>query len=68
MNASRGRTRGGALSAVALGLNLVRWYGAGATGRRPARGLRDFAPKVREGAARRIAAPDQDLQLASEQR
>ena len=33
----------------------------------PARGLRDLAPEVREGAARRVAAPDQDLQLASEQ-
>jgi hypothetical protein len=34
----------------------------------PARRLRDLAPEVREGAARRVAAPDQDLQLAGEQR
>jgi len=34
----------------------------------PARGLRDLAPQLREGAAQRVAAPDQDLQLASEQR
>ncbi len=32
-----------------------------------ARGLRDLAPKVREGATRRVTAPDQDLQLAGEQ-
>jgi len=32
-----------------------------------ARGLRDLAPEVREGAARRVAAPEQDLQLASKQ-
>lgn len=31
------------------------------------RGLRDLAPKVREGAARRISTPDQDLQLTGEQ-
>jgi transposase len=37
-------------------------------GARPARRLRDLAPEVREGAARRVAAPDQDLQLAGEQR
>jgi hypothetical protein len=35
---------------------------------RPARRLRDLAPEVREGAARRVAAPDQNLQLAGEQR
>jgi hypothetical protein len=35
---------------------------------RPARRLRDLAPEVREGTARRVAAPDQDLQLAGEQR
>jgi hypothetical protein len=29
--------------------------------------LRDLAPEVRKGAARRVAAPDQDLQLAGEQ-
>lgn len=29
--------------------------------------LRDLAPKVREGAALRVTAPDQDLQLAGEQ-
>ena len=34
----------------------------------PARGLRDLAPEVRKGATRRVAAPDQDLQLAGEQR
>ena len=34
---------------------------------RPRR-LGDLAPEVREGAARRVAAPDQDLQLAGEQR
>lgn len=33
----------------------------------PTRGLRDLAPEVRECAARRVATPDQDLQLASEQ-
>ncbi len=33
----------------------------------PAQGLRDLAPEVREGAALRVAAPDQDLQLAGEQ-
>ena len=33
----------------------------------PARRLRDLAPELREGAARRVAAPDQDLQLSSEQ-
>ena len=33
-----------------------------------ARDLRDLAPKFRKGTARRIAAPDQDLQLAGEQR
>ena len=33
----------------------------------PARGLRDLAPELRKGAARRVAAPDQNLQLASEQ-
>jgi hypothetical protein len=33
----------------------------------PAQGLRDLAPDVREGAALRVAAPDQDLQLAGEQ-
>jgi hypothetical protein len=32
----------------------------------PPRGLPDFAPEVREGAALRIAAPDQDLQLTGE--
>jgi transposase len=32
-----------------------------------ARGLRDLAPEVRERATRRVATPDQDLQLASEQ-
>jgi transposase len=34
----------------------------------PARELRDLAPQLREDAALRVAAPDQDLQLASEQR
>ena len=34
---------------------------------RPARALRDLAPEIREGAARRVATPDQDLQLAGEQ-
>ena len=29
--------------------------------------LRDLAPEVRKGAARRVATPDQDLQLAGEQ-
>jgi transposase len=33
-----------------------------------AQGLRDLAPEVREGAALRVAAPDEDLQLAGEQR
>lgn len=37
-------------------------------GTQRARGLRDLTPKVREGAARRIATPDQDLQLTGEQR
>ncbi len=32
----------------------------------PARGLRDLSPQVRKAAARRVAAPDQHLQLASE--
>jgi hypothetical protein len=32
-----------------------------------ARALRDLAPQVRKGAARRVAPPDQDLQLAGEQ-
>ena len=36
-------------------------------GAQRARGLRDLAPKVRKGAARRIATPDQDLQLTGEQ-
>jgi hypothetical protein len=31
-------------------------------------GLRDLAPEVREAAVRRVAAPDQHLQLAGEQR
>jgi hypothetical protein len=34
---------------------------------RPARGLCDLAPDIREAAALRVAAPDQDLQLAGEQ-
>jgi transposase len=34
---------------------------------RSAQGLRHLAPQVGEGAAPRVAAPDQDLQLASEQ-
>jgi transposase len=42
--------------------------GATAPSASRARGLRDFAPEVWEGAARRVAAPDQDLQLAGEQR
>ena len=33
----------------------------------PARRLRDLAPEVREDAARRVAAPDQNLQLTGEQ-
>jgi len=33
----------------------------------PTRRLRDLAPEVREGAARRVATPDQNLQLAGEQ-
>jgi hypothetical protein len=37
------------------------------TSRQPPRGLRDLAPQIREGAARRVTAPDQHLQLASEQ-
>jgi transposase len=32
-----------------------------------AQGLRDLAPEVREGAALRVTAPDEDLQLAGEQ-
>ena len=35
---------------------------------RRAEGSGDLAPEVREGAALRVTAPDQDLQLASEQR
>lgn len=34
----------------------------------PARGLRDLSPQLGKGAARRVTAPDQHLQLASEQR
>jgi hypothetical protein len=34
----------------------------------PAQGLRDLSPEVRKRAARRVAAPDQHLQLAGEQR
>jgi hypothetical protein len=34
----------------------------------PARGLRDLSPQVRKSAARRVAAPDQHLQFAGEQR
>jgi hypothetical protein len=39
----------------------------GPAGSEPERGLRDLAPEVREGAARGVATPDQDLQLAGEQ-
>jgi transposase len=34
----------------------------------PARRLRDLSPQVRKGTARRVATPDQHLQLAGEQR
>ena len=34
----------------------------------PARSLRDLSPELGKGAARRVAAPDQHLQLAGEQR
>jgi len=37
------------------------------TSAKAARGLRNLAPQVRKGAARRVAAPDQHLQLAGEQ-
>jgi hypothetical protein len=36
-------------------------------GSEPERGLRDLAPQVGEGTARRVAAPDQNLELAGEQ-
>jgi transposase len=39
----------------------------GPAGSEPERGLRDLAPEVREGAARRVATPDQNLELAGEQ-
>jgi hypothetical protein len=42
---------------------------ASAAGRRPTiRGLGDLPPEIRERAARGVAAPDQNLQLAGEQR
>jgi hypothetical protein len=39
-----------------------------ALGAEPARGLRDLSPQLGKGAAHRVAAPDQHLQFAGEQR